>query len=100
MVHALLNARGVGHDDRGGQHNLPEWCAEIERLSPLLFGVAIKAQPVKPRRVDGKVCRKQQPGYLSRSQAARWPHSVRPNAERYYESGRPLSFHAIREGSR
>jgi hypothetical protein len=93
MIHALLNARGAERDDRGGHHNAPEWCAEIMRLSPLLLGITINSEPVKPRRLNGKVVRKARDGFIGRDEVAHWPHAVRPNAAGYYSSGRRLSFY-------
>ena len=95
MIHALLFDRGVPLDDRAGHHNTLEWCAEIMRLSPPVIGRSIKAEPVKPRRIDGKVQRKPRAGYLTRDQAAHWPHSMRPDADAYYPSGNRLSFRPL-----
>jgi hypothetical protein len=97
MVHALLFARGVARDESGGHHNCPEWAAEIMRLSPLLLGVEIRAEPVRPRRIDGKVTRSARRGFLPRSKIAAWPHSVRPAA--YYERGRRLSWEPVNQVS-
>jgi hypothetical protein len=98
MIHAQLFARGnVQRDDRGGHHNTPEWCAEIERLTPLLLDIEVKAEPVRPRRIEGKVTRKTNPGHLTRADAAHWPHSVRPRAASYYRGGEHLSFASLAE---
>ena len=95
MIHALLFDRGMSLDDRGGHHNTPGWCAEIMRLSPSVIGRSIKAEPVKQRRIDGKVQRKARAGYLTRDQAAHWPHSVRSDAADYYAAGDRLAFRTI-----
>jgi hypothetical protein len=85
MIHQLLYARGVD-----SKHNGLPWCAEIKRLSPLLLGIEIVCEPVKPRRVEGKVKRLARDGCLSRDAIARWPHTIRPNAGTYYRGGRQL----------
>ncbi len=83
MVHVALHAAGVASDERDGQHNTVEWCAEIVRITPQLGLPAIKAAPVKTRRVNGTVVRQALDGHLSRSNIARWPHPIRPPA--YYD---------------
>jgi hypothetical protein len=87
MVHAAQHELRGGPLGReaNGPHNEPVWCAEIERLTPLLGLPPIKARPVKPRRVNGSVSRRPRDGCLSQGQIARWPHCLRP-AE-YYEAG-------------
>jgi hypothetical protein len=77
MVHVLLNDRGVN-----SEHNSDEWCAEITRITPALDLPEIKAAPVKPRRVNGKVVRRPLDGHLPRDAIASWPHSIRPGV--YY----------------
>jgi hypothetical protein len=59
-------------------------------LSPLLLGIQINAAPVKPRRINGKVTRREESGCLSQGDLARWPHSVRPSADAYYRAGAQL----------
>ena len=49
MVHSLLRARGVPAG-RDGDHNLPEWCAEVTRLAPMLGLSPVLAAPVTPTR--------------------------------------------------
>lgn len=56
------------------------------RITLTLDLPAIKAAPVKPRRVDGTVVRCQFDGHLSRAEIARWPHSIRPAT--YYPNGK------------
>jgi hypothetical protein len=58
-------------------HATTEWCEGIVRLGDML-GMSIKAEPVKPRRINGKVTRKARRGYLTQGQIASFPHSVRP----------------------
>jgi hypothetical protein len=76
MVHAWLFQHGGDGCEDGG-HNTAEWCAEIVRITPALGLPAIKAAPVKTRRIDGKVERRELDGHLSRSDIAHWPHSLR-----------------------
>jgi hypothetical protein len=85
MIHVALFEKGVDHNHDEGHHNTDEWCAEIMRITPRLGLPPIKAAPVKPRRVNGKVRRLQLDGHLSRDDIARWPHSIRPAA--YYANG-------------
>ena len=84
MVHVTLFAAGVENDDKNPHHNTAQWCAEIMRITPQLGLPVIKAAPVKPRRVDGKVVRRELDGQLSRADIAHWPHSLRPVG--YYNS--------------
>jgi hypothetical protein len=90
LIHARLFALGAPRDESGGHHNRPEWAAEIVRLSPLLLGVEIRAEPVRPRRIDGKVTRRARRGFLPRAKIAGWPYSVRSAS--YYERGRRLCW--------
>jgi hypothetical protein len=78
MIHAVPFAR-----DADSSHNGAPWCAELERLSLVVLGFPVKAEPVKPRRVDGKVTRRARDGYLTRDQLAHWPHSLRPEWDDY-----------------
>jgi hypothetical protein len=87
MVHVTLIARGVDRDDVEGCHNIPEWCEEIMRITPQLGLDPVKAAPVKPRRVNGKVMRKPLDDHLTRDEIAHWPHSLRP-AGYYTTEGR------------
>ncbi len=57
------------------------------RITPQLGLDPVKAAPVKPRRVDGKVVRKELDGHLPRAVMARWPHTLRP-AGFYTREGR------------
>jgi len=68
MIHAKLMLGGL---DPG--HNGRPWCQEIERLSPAVIGQEVKAAPVTPRRIDGKVTRQHLDGHLSRDQISHWP---------------------------
>jgi hypothetical protein len=79
MVHVTLFAVGVDNDDRHPHHNTDEWCAEIVRITPRLGLPPIKAAPVKPRRIDGTMMRRELDGHLSRDAIAHWPHSLRPD---------------------
>jgi hypothetical protein len=72
MIHAALIQRG---DDSG--HNGWPWCNEIMRITTELGLKPIKAAPVKPRRIDGKVVRLPLDGHLSRDEISRWPHTLR-----------------------
>jgi hypothetical protein len=81
MIHALLFERVVKHD-----HNTQPWCDEVMRLAPLLGLGQILAAPVLPRQVEGKVCRLQFDGHLSRREMASFPHSLRPKS--WYEANR------------
>lgn len=80
MMHALLFARGIDNTTDGGGHNIPAWCEQVERLAPRLGLGTVRAAPVKPRRVDGKVVRLARDGHLSRDALARFPHSLREPA--------------------
>jgi hypothetical protein len=82
MVHVVLLTAGVRNDERQGQHNTEEWCAQIIRITPALGLPSIKAAPVKTRRVNGSVVRQALDGYLTRDQISRWPYTIRPNG--YY----------------
>ena len=54
------------------------------RITPQLGLAPVKAAPVKPRRVNGKVMRLPLDGHLSRIELASWPHPLRPVG--YYTS--------------
>jgi hypothetical protein len=82
MVHVRLDDRGVNSD-----HNAQPWCDEIMRITPQLDLEPVKAAPVKPRRVNGKVKRLPLDGHLSRDEISSWPHSIRP-ASYYTREGR------------
>ena len=60
---------------------------EIIRITPQLGLPPIKAAPVKPRRIDGKVARRALEGHISRDDMAHWPRSLRP-AGFYNREGR------------
>jgi SprT-like family len=79
MIHALLFHRGVD-----AEHNGEPWCAEIVRLAPELGLEPIRAAPVVPRRIDGKVRRLPLPGHLDRKTIAAFPHPLRP--KEYYRN--------------
>jgi hypothetical protein len=87
MVHVALFAAGVEHREDDSHHNTPEWCEQITRITPQLHLEPIKAAPVKPRRVNGKVVRRPLDGHLARAVIARWPHTLRP-AGYYTRDGR------------
>jgi hypothetical protein len=72
MLHIHLLFNGLC-----GDHNGRPWCAEVERLSPLVLGMEVQARPVQPRRVNGRNVRLAVPGHLSRKALATWPHSLR-----------------------
>jgi hypothetical protein len=85
MVHAkLILAKQVP------DHNALPWCAEITRLTRLAYGKEIKVEPVKPRRVDGKVVRLKRDGYLSRDDLAHWPHCLH-EGDASWDRGEPIS---------
>jgi hypothetical protein len=84
MVHAYLADQGL---DAG--HNAEPWCDEIMRITPLLDLPPVQAEPVKPRRVNGKVVRLARDGFLSRDDLASWPHTIVP-ADYYTRDGRML----------
>jgi hypothetical protein len=82
MIHVLLIQRG-----EDPSHNGNPWCAELERLSPVILGHPIKAAPVKSVRVNGSV-RKQVPdGCIPRAALASWPQSLRPAG---FDWGQPI----------
>ncbi|HEX9175093.1 hypothetical protein [Mycobacterium sp.] len=87
MVHVALFARDIGNFDGQRHHNTDVWCEEIIRITPQLGLPPIKAAPVKPRRIDGKVARRALEGHISRDDMAHWPHSLRP-AGFYNREGR------------
>jgi hypothetical protein len=72
MVHVKLILAGECPD-----HNGRPWCAEVERLSPLVLGRTVQAKPVYPRLVNGVNQRLAREGHLSRKQLARWPDCLR-----------------------
>lgn len=74
MIHAYLFARSEEPD-----HNGQPWCREVMRLAPSLGLGEVRAAPVVPRRVDGRVVRRALDGHLDRHQLAHFPHSIRPN---------------------
>jgi hypothetical protein len=73
MVHVRLMLAGLDP-----QHNGRPWCAEVERLSPQVLGLQVKAKPVHPRRVGGVNRRLALEGHLARKELAGWPRSLRP----------------------
>jgi hypothetical protein len=77
MVHVRLILAGLDPS-----HNAKPWCAEIERLSPLVLGRAVKARPVHPRWVNGSKQRLPLDGHLTRMELATWPDMLRePSTE-------------------
>jgi hypothetical protein len=87
MVHVALFAAGVDNTQREPHHNTVEWCEQIMRITTELGLDPVKAAPIKPRRVDGKVARQELPGHLTRAQLASWPACLRP-AGYYNREGR------------
>jgi hypothetical protein len=95
MGHASLLLQRLTPD-----HNAAPWCHLVERLSPVVVGVAVRAQPARSVRVPNParatdpdapktVVRKATPGgALTRGELAHWPHSIRPAG--YYEGGREI----------
>jgi hypothetical protein len=81
-VHVALLGYGVPNTKEAPHHNTDGWCAEIMRITLRLGLPAIKAVPVKTRRVGGKVVRRELDGHLSRDAISRWPHTIRPTG--YY----------------
>jgi hypothetical protein len=57
------------------------------RITPLLDLPPVQAEPVKPRRLDGRVVRLARDGFLSRDDLAHWPHTLMP-ADYYNTEGR------------
>jgi hypothetical protein len=88
MIHVVLLARGIPNTESEPQHNTPEWCEEIMRITLRLGLPAIKAVPVKTRRVGGKVVRRELDGHLSRDAISRWPHTIRPTGYYTPDAGR------------
>jgi hypothetical protein len=76
MAHVKLILAGVDPS-----HNARPWCAEVERLSPLVLGRAVRARPVHPRRVGGRNVRLAEEGHLARKQLAFWPHGLRDGGD-------------------
>ncbi len=72
MVHAKLILAKLDPS-----HNARPWCAELERLSPVVLGRTIQANPISPSKINGRSVRIEKPGHLARMQLARWPHSLR-----------------------
>ena len=87
MVHVALFDAGIENTKDKPHHNTQEWCDQIMRISTRLGLNPIKAAPVNPRRVDGKVVRLAQDGFLSRDDLAHWPHTLMP-ADYYNRGGR------------
>jgi hypothetical protein len=83
LLHEMVHVGGA-HG-----HNSQAWCDEVVRITPLLGLPPVQAEPVKPRRISGKVKRQAQDGYLDRKALASWPHSLRP-ADYYLEDNRKL----------
>jgi hypothetical protein len=88
MVHAALRDAGVPTSGKQGEHNTQPWCDQIVRITPQLGLAPIKAQPVKPRRIDGRVVRRALDGHLTRDQISRWPHTIRPDGFYTPDTGR------------
>ena len=78
MVHVWLFAYGIPNTKDEPHHNTGEWCDEIVSITPQLGLPAIKAEPVKTRRINGTVVRRELDGHLPRGDIARWPYSIRP----------------------
>jgi hypothetical protein len=83
MVHQANHQDGGGRGDGSSSHNCEAWVREVNRISPLI-GVDARAQVLRQRRVDGRVVRSPEPGYLTQRQLGSWPHCVRPSG--YYAS--------------
>ena len=77
ITHEMVHARLI-LDGADPSHNARPWCEAVTRLSPQVLGHEVKAAPVNPRRVDGKVIRRPREGHLQRSILAGWPGSLRP----------------------
>jgi hypothetical protein len=80
MIHQHLYQHHGSEYKKQDSHNGELWCNEVNRLSAELGLNCKPAAPVKPRRIDGKVTRKELDGHLTRKQIATWPHSVKPNS--------------------
>jgi hypothetical protein len=83
MMHQSIQQRGG--DPSKFAHNSPLWCAEINRMIPLLgITTELVARPIKQRRVkdwigkgNGHVAWVVNPGEMERDQLSRFPHSLR-----------------------
>jgi hypothetical protein len=80
IIHEMVHAKLMLAQENV-RHNARPWCAEIERLSPLVLGRSIKAAPVNPRRIGGKNVRLEHEGHLSRDLLSRWPYSIREGGD-------------------
>jgi hypothetical protein len=86
LTHEMIHVKLLLADD-DSSHNGKPWCAEIERLSPLVLSRPVNAKPVHPRRIEGKNRRLPLDGHLTRKQLAAWPQSLR---EPDRHPGRPI----------
>jgi hypothetical protein len=72
VLHEMIHAKLI-LDGQDSSHNGQPWCDEIARLSPAILGREIKAVPIRPKRIDGKVKRYRPRGHLTQAQLATWP---------------------------
>lgn len=77
QMHLWIAQNGL-RDGGETSHNSPSWCAEVERLAPLVLGMTVRARQVTPRRVEGQLKRAARPGHLEQAQLACFPHGLRP----------------------
>jgi len=87
LLHEMIHARLI-LDGRDPGHNSPGWSEWITKLSPTILGQEIQAEPIVPRRIDGKVQRVVRDGFLPRKDMARWPQSLRPAD---WDRGQPIA---------
>ena len=77
LVHELVHVKLILAGQSSAHNDVP-WSKEIERLSPLVLGRSVNAEPVKTRRIDGRVKRQARDGFLTRRALAMWPYALRP----------------------
>jgi hypothetical protein len=87
MLHEMVHVKLI-LTNQIPEHNAMPWCAEITRLTQLAYGTKINAEPVNPRRVNGKVVRQRRDGFLARAELARWPHCLHDES---WNPGEPIS---------
>ena len=67
---------------RYSSHNNKSWCDEVNRIGALLgFKNMLRAEPIKQKRVEGKVTWYVKPGCMPRKEFATFPHSQRPTPQ-------------------
>lgn len=76
LIHEMLHA-ALMLAKRNPDHNKVPWCEEITRITPLLGLPPIKAEPIRQKRIEGRVTWFTEDGYLTRKALASWPQSIR-----------------------